>query len=165
MVLFNFLVWFVAVSTPPSASLRKKGICKFLPATCRTLSWESRVSQSNKLLYGTKDPQTRLDINTSSEGIGTFKMDQPTKKRQRNQMSEEQKKSKGRLTDREARHETPTWPCCFWNCKYKTDHTRSTWADLLTLICIVTTLDPVPEKCIISSSMKDLLTLISIKNA
>ncbi|CAL8368239.1 unnamed protein product [Boreogadus saida] len=30
---------------------------------------------------------------------------QPTKKRQRNPMSEEQKKRKGRLTDREARHE------------------------------------------------------------
>ena len=32
-------------------------------------------------------------------------MDQPTKKRQRNPTSEEQKKRKGRVTDREARHE------------------------------------------------------------
>ena len=65
------------------------------------------VSQSNELLYGTTDPQTRnrLDTNTSSEGIVAFIMAQPTKKRQRNSMSEVQKKKKGRLTDREARHE------------------------------------------------------------
>ena len=65
------------------------------------------VSQSNELLYGTTDPQTRnrLDINPSKEGIVTFIMDQPTKKRPRNPMSEKQKKRKGRLTNREARHE------------------------------------------------------------
>jgi hypothetical protein len=67
-------------------------------ATRRPLSLDSWVSRSNKLLYGTTDPQTQnpLDINTRRGGIVTFIMDQPTKKRQRNPMSEEQKKRKGR---------------------------------------------------------------------
>ena len=73
----------VAVSTPPSASWLRKGKCKFVVATRCQLSWESRVSLSNKLLYGTTHPQTwnRLDINTRSEAIVTFIMDQLTKKR------------------------------------------------------------------------------------
>jgi hypothetical protein len=59
------------------------------------------------MLYGTTDSQTqnRLDINTIFFPIVTFIMDQPTKKRQRNPMLEKQKKRKGRLTNREARHE------------------------------------------------------------
>ena len=46
-----------------------------------------------ELLYGTTDPQTRnrLDINTSSEGIVTYIMDQSSKKRQRNPMSERER--------------------------------------------------------------------------
>ena len=93
MVPLCIFVRLFVVSTPPSASWRKKGIWKFLPATRRPLSQESRVSRSTELLYGTTDPQTQnlLDINTSSEGIVTFIMDQPTKKRQRNPMSEREK--------------------------------------------------------------------------
>jgi hypothetical protein len=37
--------------------------------------------------------------------------------------------------------------------------------DLLTLISMVPALDPAPTKCIIGSLIKDLLTLISMKNA
>ena len=44
--------------------------------------------------------------------------------------------------------------------RHKTHHIHSICADLLTVISIVPALDPLPTKCIISSLIKDLLTLM-----
>ena len=78
----------------PECIWAEKGKMQVPAMTHRQLWQQSQVSWSNELIYGMTHPQTwhRLDINTGSKGIVTLIMDQLTKKRQRNAMSEEQKK-------------------------------------------------------------------------
>ncbi|CAL8326561.1 unnamed protein product [Boreogadus saida] len=74
-------------------------------AVPKTLAWADKEVETFVCILGEEDVVYDVYVAAAAIDIRPTTKDQPTKKRQRNPMSEEQKKRKGRLTDREARHE------------------------------------------------------------